>query len=57
MTKSYRAKARDSWHTTFLLSLAGEEFFQKFASFRCRLRGCMEEIQERVTQRPHFGQH
>ena len=28
---------------------------QLFA-FRCRLRGCMEEIQERVTHRPEFGQ-
>src|SRR5713226_1706851 len=30
---------------------------QQLSAFRCRLRGCMEEIQERVTHRPDFGQH
>src|ERR1019366_7687070 len=30
---------------------------RQLSAFRCRLRGCMEEIQERVTHRPDFGQH
>ncbi len=30
---------------------------RQLSAFRCRLRGCMEEIQERVTHRPDFGQY
>jgi hypothetical protein len=30
---------------------------QQLSTFRCCLSGCMEEIQQRVTHRPEFGQH
>ena len=30
---------------------------RQLSAFRCRLRGCMEEIQECVTHRPDFGQY
>ena len=30
---------------------------RQLSAFRCRLRCCMEEIQERITHRPDFGQH
>ena len=30
---------------------------RQLSAFRCRLRSCMEEIQERVTHRPDFGQY
>jgi hypothetical protein len=30
---------------------------RQLSTFRCSLGGCMEEIQERVTHRPDFGQY
>jgi hypothetical protein len=30
---------------------------QQLSSFRCCLSSCMEEIQQRITHRPEFGQH
>ena len=30
---------------------------QQLSTFRCGLGGCMEEIKQRVTQRPDFGQY
>ena len=30
---------------------------RQLSAFRCRLRGCMEEIQERITHRPDFSQY
>ena len=30
---------------------------RKLSAFRCRVGGCMEEIQQRVTHRPDFGQY
>src|SRR5208283_294965 len=30
---------------------------RQLSAFRCRLRGCMEEIQKRITRRPEFGQY
>ena len=30
---------------------------RQLSAFRCGLGGCMEEIQERVTHRPDFGQY
>jgi hypothetical protein len=29
---------------------------QQLSTFRCGLGGCMEEIQQRITHRPEFGQ-